>query len=150
MIFRDSILHNFWWKLLSLLLAGLTWLTIEMAFRKDEARRESPVITTSTRTFPAIGVTLLSSPTNTNRFKVTPTAVAVEVSGGANDLLRLQQEDVKAFVDITDAGDQKEFRRPIQTQVPPDCKVAALSRTNVSVERIVVAKPPEAGKLKAD
>ncbi len=35
MSLRDIILHNFWWKLLSLLLAALTWLTIETAFQRD-------------------------------------------------------------------------------------------------------------------
>lgn len=143
MMLRDYILHNFWWKLLSLLLAGLTWLTIETAFRKDEARRESPVIPgASVRIFAAVPITLLAATTNTNRFRVDPSTVPVEITGNSNELFRLQMEEIKAYVDISDAGEQKEFRRPIQTQVPGDLRATPLIHTNVSVERIVVAKQP--------
>jgi len=137
---RDYILHNFWWKLLSLLLAALTWLTIETAFQKDEARRQSPVVTTSTRTFAAVPITLMMPTANTNRFTVNPTTVSVEVSGNANELFALQMQDIKAFVDVSDAGDQKQFRRTIQTQLPGDLKVASLSFTNASVDRITSSK----------
>ena len=73
MAFRDYILHNFWWKLLSLLLAALTWLTIETAFKKEETLRDTPVVTgSSSRSFPSVAVTLLSSAANTGRYTVTP------------------------------------------------------------------------------
>lgn len=140
MALRDYIVYNFWWKLLSLLLAALTWLTIETAFKKDEAQRQSPVVTTSTRTFAAVPIILLMPTTNTNRFTVNPTTVSVEVSGTASELFSLQLQDIKAFVDVSDAGDQKQFRRPIQAQLPADLKVASLSHTNASVDRITSAK----------
>jgi len=140
MAFRGYILNNFWWKLLSLLMAALTWLTIETAFKKDEARRQSPVITSSTRTFAAVPITLLMPATNTNRFVVNPSTVSVEVSGVANELLALQLQDIKAFVDVTDAGDQKQFRRTIQAQVPEGLKVAGLNPTNASIDRITSSK----------
>ena len=41
----DYIFNNFWWKMLSLLLAALTWLTIQTAFQRDQDLRETPVIT---------------------------------------------------------------------------------------------------------
>ncbi len=140
MAFREYILNNFWWKLLSLLLAALTWLTIETAFQKDEARRQSPVVTSSTRTFSMVPITLMIPATNSNRFQINPATVSVEVSGKANELLTLQIQDIKAFVDVSDAGDQKQFRRPIQTQLPGDLKVASLSYTNASVDRITSSK----------
>ncbi len=144
MILRDYILNNFWWKLLSLLLAGLTWLTIWTAFRRDEARRDSPIITTRTsiRAFAAVPITVLAEATNTNRYRVNPPTVSVEVGGSSNELFRLQVENIKAFVDLTEAGDQKEFRRPIQTQVPGELKVTGLSSTNARVERIIIVKQP--------
>lgn len=142
MPFREYILNNFWWKLLSLLLAALTWLTIETAFQKDEARRQSPVVTTSAsaRTFAAVPIILMMPTTNTNHFTVSPTTVAVEVTGMSNELDTLQPQEVRAFVDVSDAGDQKQFRRPIQTQLPGNLKVASLSCTNASVDRITSSK----------
>src|ERR1700677_5013352 len=107
MAYRDYILHNFWWKLLSLLLAALTWLTIETAFKKEETLRETPVVTgTSSRSFPSVAVTLLSSAADTGRFTVTPQAVVVEVTGKQEDLEKIQVQDIKVFVDITDTDDE--------------------------------------------
>lgn len=146
MAYREYILNNFWWKLLSLLMAALTWLIIETAFKKDEAQRQSPVVTTSTRTFAMVPITLMMPTTNTNRFTVNPAAVSVEVSGNANELLSLRMQDIKAFVDVSDAGDQKQFRRPIQTQLPGDLKVASLSHTNASVDRITSFTSPTSSK----
>jgi YbbR domain-containing protein len=140
MAFREYILHNFWWKLLSLLMAALTWLTIETAFQKDEARRQSPVVTSSARTFSVVPITLMIPATNSNRFQINPTTVTVEVSGNANELLTLQIQDIKAFVDVSDAADQSKFRRPIYVQLPGDLKVASLNPTNASVDRITSSK----------
>jgi YbbR domain-containing protein len=140
MAFREYILNNFWWKLLSLLLAALTWLTIETAFKKDEAQRQSPLVTSSTRTFSMVPITLMIPATNSNRYQINPTMVSVEVRGNTNELSTLVVQDIKAFVDVSDAGDQKQFRRPIYAQLPGDLKVASLSITNVSVDRITSSK----------
>jgi hypothetical protein len=136
MAYRDYILHNFWWNLLSLLLAALTWLTIETAFKKEETLRETPVVTgTSSRSFPSVAVTLLSSAANTGRFTVTPQAVVVEVTGKQEDLEKIQVQDIKVFVDITDTDDEMKFRKTIQVQMPKDFKAVALPPT-ASVERV--------------
>lgn len=140
MALREYILHNFWWKLLSLLLAGLTWLTIETAFRKDETLKETPVVTTSKRSFPSVAVTLMTAAGNSNRYIIHPALAYVVVSGTLPDLEKLQPRDVKAFVDIIEAGDEKEFRRNIQAQVPGDLKVVSVNPTNASVERITSPK----------
>jgi YbbR domain-containing protein len=133
--FSDAILHNFWWKLLSLLLAALTWLTIETAFKNEEKLRETPVVVgPSSRSFPSIPVTVLSSVANAGRFKVMPSTVKVEVRGSQEELESLQMQDIKAFVDVTDAGDEMKFRKTIQLQTPKD--VTALTvPVMASVER---------------
>lgn len=140
MALRDYILNNFWWKLLSLLLAGLTWLTIQTAFQKDQNLRETPVVTSSTRTFPAIPVTLLTSTLSLNTFKVDPALVSVDVSGSAADLAKLVERQIHVYVDVSSAGDEKLFRRPLQAQVPGDLRVDKLSVTIATVERIPLAK----------
>ena len=136
---RNLILHNFWWKLLSLLLAGLTWLTIDTAFQRGEqqAKAMEEVETDSRRPFYGIPVTLLASPANTNRFMVTPEVVSVEVGSKDNKALDdLQPRRIQAFVDVTDAEDEKQFRKPIQINVPAGFVVLAVAPTNASIERI--------------
>jgi YbbR domain-containing protein len=133
---RDYILHNFWWKLLSLLLAALTWLTIQTEFEKDQDLRETPVMTSSARIFPAIPINLLGAPGTLKRYKLDPATVSVEVSGSADELSRLREQDIFVYVDIRNAGDEKQFRRTIQAHVPHDMSVEHLSPFSTRVERI--------------
>jgi hypothetical protein len=136
---RNLILRNFWWKLLSLLVAALAWLLIDTEVQKSEqqAKAMQEVETDSRRPFYDIPITLLTSPANTNRFAVTPEVVSVEVgSKDSKALDDLQAHRVQAFVDVTDAEDEKQFRKPIQINVPGEFVVLAVAPTNAIVERI--------------
>jgi hypothetical protein len=140
---HNIILHNFWWKLLSLLLAALIWLTIDTAFQRGEqqAKAMEEVETDSRRPFYGIPITLLTSPSNTNRFTITPDVVSVEVgSQDSKALYDLQAGRVQAFVDVTDADDEKQFRRPVQIHVPQEFVVTAIAPTNARVERITSSR----------
>jgi YbbR domain-containing protein len=139
MALREYISNNVWWKVLSLLLAALTYLTIQMLLLRDQTLREAPVEGSYTRSFPAIPVTLLTSTSNLNRFQVDPRSVMVRVSGAREALARLNERQVHAFVDVSDAGDEKQFRRPVQAQVPDEMQVDGLSPSNAIVERITVS-----------
>ena len=136
MAFRDYIANHFWWKLLSLLLAALAWLTINTAFQKEESLQTSPVVTSSMRSFAMVPITLLTSTFNTNRFRTYPETVSVDIGGTANELQKLQPAQIQAFVNLTEAGDEKQFRKPIQIQLPRDFTVVSMTPTNASVERI--------------
>jgi hypothetical protein len=136
---RNIILNNFWWKLLSLLVAALAWFLIETEVQKSEqqAKAMEEVETDSRRPFYGIPVTLLTSPANTNRFTISPEVVSVEVGSKDNKALDdLQARRIQAFVDVTDAEDEKQFRKPIQIQVPGDFIVLAVAPTNAIVDRI--------------
>jgi YbbR domain-containing protein len=135
MAYRDYILHNFWWKLLSLLLAALMWLTIETAFQKDKFLGETPVVTSSRRVFPSVPVTLLTSPSNTNDYTVDPLTVTVELSGAADQLSKVTERQLHVFVDLSDAGDERRFRRYIMTQAPGNLKVERPNQIMAMVER---------------
>jgi YbbR domain-containing protein len=138
MKFRDLILHHFWWKLLSLLVAVLMWLTIQTAFRRDQSLRDSPVVNSDTRDFSTVPVKILTLTPNPYHYAADPVAVSVEISGSADDLARLQEKQVHAFVDVTDAGDEKQFRREIQVQVPGDLKVENLRPSSATVQRLAL------------
>src|SRR5579862_574591 len=121
MAFRDYITHNFGWKLLSLLLAGLTWLVIETETRNEQKLHDSPVVPgESSRTFVSVPVTLLSSATNSGHFSVVPDTVKVIVLGKQEDLERLQLQDIRVLVDVTGTGDEIKFQKAIQVQAPKD------------------------------
>jgi YbbR domain-containing protein len=135
MAFRDYIVHNFGWKLLSLLLAALTWLVIETDTRKEQKLHDSPVVTGApSRTFSGVPVTVLSPAASTGRFSVAPETVMVTIFGKQEDLERLQLQDIRVFVDVTGTGDEIKFQKKIQVQAPKDFKATA-NPENVSVER---------------
>lgn len=141
-LFNDFVLHNFWWKLISLLLAGLTWITIDKAFHRDESRvenlKEAPVIGTFTRKVPDVPVVILTSAANTNRYHVTPLTVSVELTGDNEaDLQNLPLEKVQASVDLTGVHDEKEFRRRINVSSPSAAiRVSIYAPAMANVERV--------------
>src|SRR6266849_6528989 len=104
---RDYILNNFWWKLFSLLLAALTWFTIQTVVERDQTLVQSPITTVSTREFPSVPIHLMASSFNTNRFRMITTDVTVELSGSPDVLKGLEAKEITAFVDVTDIGDEK-------------------------------------------
>ena len=137
---RTYIIHNFWWKLFSLLLATFTWMTIQASFQQHQSMIDAPIDTTSKRTFSAVPISILSSVYNTNRYKIDPVVVEVEVTGTEDALAKLNPRDVRVFVDAGVVGDVKLFRKQLQTQVPQGLSVTSLSLTAVNVERVTAAK----------
>ena len=141
-LFDDFVVHNFGWKVVSLIAAALTWLAIDKAFHRDEKRvenlKEAPVVGTFSRTFPEVPVTVLLSAANTNKYRVTPSVITIELGGDdENELKNLPLSKVVASVDLTeDAGVEKEFRRRINVLVPSQhIKVSAYSPGSARVER---------------
>jgi YbbR domain-containing protein len=132
---RDYILNNLWWKILSLLLAALTYFTIKTATLNDQNLQQSPVVTTSTRDFIGIPITLMTAASNTNRFQLKPLSVSVKLKGSADVLEKLQPRQIQAVVDVTDAPTEKEFRKDIQIQIPKELKLESQSPIYATVER---------------
>lgn len=138
---RDLILHNLGWKILSLFLAALMWMAIWSTLQRDEQRadflQDSPVV--STRIIP-VTIAVLNRAANASLFTLNPSSVEVELSGKVADLEKLQAKQINAFVDVTDAPDEKQFRRNILIQPLPDFKIKSVSPTTTTVERIALIK----------
>ncbi len=142
---RNPISHNIGWKVLSVLLAVLTWLTIETEFQRKEKSaeelRQNPLTPPDQkRVFSAVPLVLLTSVSNTNHYKVTPDSTEVIVGGDRDALTLLQSRQIQAFVDVSDAQDEKQFLRPILVRVPAGFNVVTNDPRNASVERITTAR----------
>jgi hypothetical protein len=131
---RNLILNNFWWKLLSLILGTLVWLVVNGSLEKSEYA-QTPVVTVSTRSFPTVPITLMTSVNNTNQFRLNPDFVSVEVSGKPEELEKLLTEQITAFVDVTKTPDEKEVRRDIEVQVPRGFKIESFKPAVTVIER---------------
>jgi hypothetical protein len=140
---RNLILHNFWWKAVSLLLAILVWVMLNSLIQTDVRREEAlkSVETANSRWIEEVPITLLLPPSSTNRFIVTPETVAVNVGADNSKLLGdLQTRQVEAFVDVRDVEDQKQVKKPVQIHVPAELSVLATSTNSVTVERINISR----------
>jgi len=140
---RNNILSNFWWKLFSLLLAALTWVTIQTVLERDQTLVQSPITTVSTREFPSVPLHLMASTFNTNRFRTIPPEVTVELSGSEDVLKGVDAKEITAFVDVTEIGEEKLVRRDVHAEPPKNLKIVSIKPPNVSVERIVVERIAE-------
>jgi len=101
---------------------------------------DSPVETTSKRTFMSIPVSLMTSTTNPFRYRVDPPSVEVDITGPPDALRKLKDRELHIYVDLGAVGDEKQFRRPLQWQCPKGMEISSISQSQVIVERISAGK----------
>ena len=97
---RDWITKDFGWKLFSLFLAVAIWLTVHKIY--EEPGAASGLVVGNTVTFGNLPVLIVSTAKDVRDFRVAPLTVKVTVSGSAEDMAKLQANQVRAVVDLTD------------------------------------------------
>ena len=114
--FKDVML-----KLLSLLLAILTWLALSSIQRES-----TPVGTVSLYsqklTFFNVEVVILSSASDVHDYRVEPKTVEVTVEGDSKVLQGLESKDVRAMVDLTGLESGTDVRKRIELSTPAGVK----------------------------
>jgi hypothetical protein len=128
---RNLILEDFWLKLFSLALAVLIWLTVTFASQKD-ALTDQRVLSK------VLPVTILGSAEDVHNFRVSPREVAVMVQGNPKTLQNLQNNDIRAIVDLTGVGAARDLRKRIEVAVP-----AGITPLRVIPEEVRVIFPPD-------
>lgn len=109
MAWRELVIKNFWWKLLSLILAALMWLTI----RKDIQPAAGSTIT---RRFETVPVEVRRAAANTNVYQIFPENVVIEMDGPTEFLNQLEPKSVKAYIDLTGLTTEKKAKKQIQVE----------------------------------
>ena len=120
-LIRNLVFHDFWLKLFSLVLAVLTWLTVN--FNSQRSQRESSPISpfmplVPERTFFNLHVMVMSAAEDVRNFKVIPSEVAVTVQGDARSLMTLQAKDIRVLVDLTGMQATGSVTRRIEVSTP--------------------------------
>ncbi len=131
MRWRDLLLNNLGWKLLSLILATLIWAT----YSSDLMDRLRPG---SLRRFSSVPVTVLTTAAGGRSYQVTPEKIEIVLRGPANLLEALQPSEVRAYVDLTGVRDTEGLRQKIEVNAPPGFSVARIVPADAYVE---VASP---------
>jgi hypothetical protein len=136
-MFREVILRNIGWKVLSLGLAVAIWLTVRAAI--DE-RGGSTV-----RTYDNIPVQIVSSTTDVRAFHVDPGKVSITVQGPTTMINVLTEREIRCFVDITSADTSQNFNRPLRIATPP-----GITLMRVEPGDVTVIVPPQSPKASSD
>ena len=127
---RYLFIEDFRWKLFSLGLAILVWVTVTFVSPKD-AR-------TDKRVFLNLPVTVVAAAEDVRNFRVSPSAVEVAVQGDTETLQNLQSKDVRATVDLTGVAVAHDLRKRVEVSVP-----AGVTYMRVAPEEVQVIFPPE-------
>jgi hypothetical protein len=95
---RDYILHNFWWKVTSLLLAIIVWMVVH------GSGGQTDVIPRAQRKFTRHTLSLMRESTDKRPIRITPSEVEVVVSAPIMEATRLSDADIQTFVDMGDVA----------------------------------------------
>jgi YbbR domain-containing protein len=135
---RDWVTKDFGWKLFSLFLALAIWLTVHKIY--EEPGTASGLGGGNTVTFGNLPVRVVSAASDVRDFRVAPLTVRVTVSGPAEDMARLQADQVHAVVNLTDIELQRDLRLPVDVSAPPGVTLVSVVPPKVGV---IVPPPPE-------
>jgi len=121
---RNIVFRNFGWKLLSLGLAIVIWLTIK-ALSAEQGQTE--------RMFINLEIKIVSSRTDVRTFRIEPATVNVTVKGRPSAVSRLVDPEIHVFADLTAADLTESFRQHLDVAVPNGITVVRFEPTEVQV-----------------
>jgi YbbR domain-containing protein len=135
---RDWVTKDLGWKLFSLFLAVSIWLTVHKIY--EEPKAASGPAAGNTVTFGNLPVRVVSAVADVRNFRVAPLTVKVTVSGSAEDMARLQADQVHAVVNLTDIGPERDLHLPVDVSAPPGVTLVSVDPPRVGV---IVPPPPD-------
>ena len=141
MAFRDYVLKNFGWKVISLLLAALIWYNIHSSHPNEIQLSHNPVSSGAIREFPSLPITVLTDAADLHGYLVRPNFVKVIVTGNLALLKNLTAKDIQVFVNLTDLTESSETMQKINVFPPGGVTLVGVTPPFVRVERIKPRDP---------
>jgi YbbR domain-containing protein len=138
MAMRDWVTNDFGWKLFSLFLALAIWLTVHKIY--EEPGTVSGLVVGNTVTFGNLPVRVVSAASDVRDFRVAPLTVKVIVSGSAEDMAKLQADQVHAVVNLTDIRPERDLHVPVDVSAPPRVTLVSVDPPKVGV---IIPPPPD-------
>ncbi len=133
---RDLLVKDLPWKLFSLFLALVLWLTVDRIYR--EAQTPEVPLAGSVVTFESLPVLIVSTASDVRFFRVIPSTVSIKVSGPPEIMAGLQASQVRPMVDLTEIGDVKDLNRRVDVSTP-----AGVTLISVTPAKVGVILPPK-------
>jgi YbbR domain-containing protein len=135
MSLRDLILHNFWLKLFSLLLATLIWFAVRYGIETN-FQPTNPITNPIQQTSYRLAISVLTQPGDSRIFKLTPETVFVTVNAEAAILREVSTNEFHAYVDLTTIRHNERFPVKIHLHSPDGLNVIEVRPLTTLVEQI--------------
>jgi YbbR domain-containing protein len=134
---RDRITIDFGWKLFSVILAVVLWLTVHNIY--EEPKTAFASTTNDTVTYDNLPVLIVSGGSDVSDFRVvSPGTVSVTVSGPPDVMAILQANQIRATVDLTDIASAGDLPLRVDVSTPP-----GVTLISVDPPRVGVKVPPK-------
>jgi YbbR domain-containing protein len=125
MLLRQLLLHNFWLKLFSLVLACLIWFVVRTDLQNARNVANDLFDDLEEVAITKVTVSVLASAEDPRRFAITPAAIEVRLRGRAADLRRLSPGEARVYVDLRGLK-QPEVSEPVVVSLATPVAVIAL------------------------
>jgi hypothetical protein len=133
---RGLILHNFWLKAFSVVLATVVWFFIHDGIRHDTALNQLSINHLLAQEYIRVPVTMQTNAGDTRVFRFTPNEVVVIAVGEETALRRAAKQDIKAYVNLTDFHSREPTTMELRADVPADINVLEISPPVVTVQQM--------------
>jgi YbbR domain-containing protein len=134
---HDRIAIDFGWKLCSVILAVVLWLTVNNIY--EEPKTAFASTTGETVTYDNLPVLIVSSGLDVSGFRVAPPGtVSVTVSGPPNVMAILQANQIRATADLADIASAGDSPLRVDVSTPP-----GVTLISVDPPRVGVKAPPK-------
>ena len=111
---RDWLTKDLWWKLFSIFLAVVIWLTVHKIREEPETAAASGLGIT----YGDLPVFVVSATTDVHDVRIVPNKVDVKVSGPSDIMETLQANRIHAFVNLTGVDSAHELPRSVEVSLP--------------------------------
>ena len=133
---RSLIVDHFWLKLFSLILATLIWLAVRANINNEPGVRRFDAADV-TRTFTRRPIQVMTDTGAHPAVQIDPGAVDIVVRGGAEQIDKLQEQQVRAFIRLPEATNLT-GNVPVHVQLPREAALVFVSPMIVTVKPILV------------
>ena len=127
---RDIFIRDFGWKLFSLLLAAFIWLTVHKIIEPKSANEPTGGMTL---TYDNLPVLVVAAAADVHDFRLLQAGVSVTVSGPSDVIGKLQANQIRATVDLTDTSTVNTAKQRVNVSVPTGVTVVSIQPDSIGV-----------------
>lgn len=126
---REWVTHDFGWKVFSVFLAIVIWLTVHKV--RDEPDFSST--TSDENIYNDLPVLTVSATADVHDALIVPAKVAVVIRGPSDLMTSLQSSQIHAFVNLSSIDAGHELKRHVDVATPPGMTVVSVDPADVTV-----------------